>query len=65
MRSHAKFIAIDHRFLLTTSANFSQSGEFHNVEFGVRIDDVALTEAVERQMQAVRDHLYEHVLSPR
>lgn len=60
VRSHAKFIAIDHRFLLTTSANFSQSAEFHNVEFGVRVDDAALTEAVEREMQDVQDLLYEH-----
>lgn len=61
VRSHAKFLAIDHRFLLTTSANFSQSAEFHNIEFGVRIDDVRLTEAVERQMLEAQEHLYEQV----
>ncbi|WP_256842156.1 DISARM system phospholipase D-like protein DrmC [Ornithinimicrobium cryptoxanthini] len=60
VRSHAKFIAIDHRFLLTTSANFSQSAEFHNVEFGVRVDDVALTEAVEREMRIAERQLYEN-----
>ena len=61
VRSHAKFTAIDHRFLLTTSANFSQSAEYHNVEFGVRIDDVGLTEAVEHEMLEAEASLYEAV----
>lgn len=63
VRSHAKFLAIDHRFLLTTSANFSQSAEWYNVEFGVRIDDAALTEAVEREMRRAEGLLYERVSS--
>lgn len=61
--SHAKFLAIDHRFLLTTSANFSVSAEMYNVEFGVRVDDHALTEAVEREMQEAEVDLYDQVVS--
>ena len=63
VRSHAKFLAIDHRFLLTTSANFSGSAELYNVEFGVRIDDEGLTEAVEREMRDAEMTLYEPVSS--
>lgn len=64
VRNHAKFLAIDHRFLMTTSANFSWSAEYGNVEFGVLIDDVALTESVERAMSAAEDALYERVTCP-
>jgi len=39
VRNHAKFLAIDHRFLLVTSANFSWSAEHGNIEFGVFIDN--------------------------
>lgn len=65
VRSHAKFLAIDHRFLLTTSANFSSSAELYNVEFGVRIDDAALTEAVEREMRNAEETVYEAVVPAR
>jgi phosphatidylserine/phosphatidylglycerophosphate/cardiolipin synthase-like enzyme len=61
VRNHAKFLAIDHRFLLVTSANFSWSAEQGNVEFGVLIDNVGLTESVEREMRAAEDSLYERV----
>lgn len=61
VRNHAKFLAIDHRFLLVTSANFSWSAEHGNVEFGVLIDDRNLTEAVEREMLEAEDLLYERV----
>lgn len=61
VRNHAKFLAIDHRFLLVTSANFSWSAEHGNVEFGVRIDNANLTEAVEREMCRAEDSLYERV----
>jgi phosphatidylserine/phosphatidylglycerophosphate/cardiolipin synthase-like enzyme len=61
VRNHAKFLAIDHRFLLVTSANFSYSAEHGNVEFGVRIDNPNLTEAVEREMRDAEDVLYERV----
>ncbi len=61
IRSHAKFLAIDHRVLVVTSANFSWSAEYHNVEFGVQLDDPALTEAVEKQMRGVEEQLYRRV----
>ena len=61
VRNHAKFLAIDHRFLLVTSANFSWSAEHGNVEFGVFVDDRNLTEAVEREMLDAEDQLYERV----
>jgi phosphatidylserine/phosphatidylglycerophosphate/cardiolipin synthase-like enzyme len=61
VRNHAKFIAIDHRFLLVTSANFSWSAEYGNVEFGVLIDNQNLTEAVEREMLDCEDLLYERL----
>jgi phosphatidylserine/phosphatidylglycerophosphate/cardiolipin synthase-like enzyme len=61
VRNHAKFLAIDHRFLLVTSANFSWSAEQGNVEFGVWIDDPNLTEAVEREIHRAEDSLYERV----
>jgi phosphatidylserine/phosphatidylglycerophosphate/cardiolipin synthase-like enzyme len=62
VRNHAKFLAIDHRFLLVTSANFSWSAEHTNIEFGVFIDNPNLTESVERQMLQAEDSLYERVL---
>ena len=49
--NHTKFIVVDHRFLLVTSANFSWQAENRNVEFGVLLDDSALAESVERQMR--------------
>ncbi|MBD9730236.1 phospholipase [Streptomyces sp. H28] len=63
VRNHAKFLAIDHRFLLVTSANFSWSAEHGNVEFGVLIDNPNLTESVEREMRRTEDLLYERVLT--
>ncbi|MEV0132590.1 phospholipase D-like domain-containing protein [Dactylosporangium sp. NPDC050688] len=50
VRNRAKFLAIDHRFLMVTSANFSWSAERGNVEFGVFIDDRNLAKAIEREM---------------
>ena len=61
-RNHAKFIAIDHQFLLVTSANFSKSAEQLNVELGLRIDDPILTQRVESQMRSLEAELYEQVL---
>jgi hypothetical protein len=61
VRNHAKFLAVDHRFLLVTSANFSWSAEQGNVEFGVLIDNPNLTEAVEREMHDAEEALYEQV----
>ncbi|MFI9451558.1 DISARM system phospholipase D-like protein DrmC [Amycolatopsis sp. NPDC052450] len=61
-RNHAKFLAVDHRFLLVTSANFSWSAEHGNIEFGVFIDNRSLTEAVERELLRAEDVLYERVV---
>jgi PLD-like domain len=65
VRSHAKFLAVDHRFLLVTSANFSWSAEQGNIEFGVLIDNTNLTEAVERELRDAEDALYERVVGHR
>lgn len=61
VRSHTKFITIDHRTLIVTSANFSASAEEHNVEMGLVIEDRSLAESIERQMRLVEDDLYERV----
>jgi phosphatidylserine/phosphatidylglycerophosphate/cardiolipin synthase-like enzyme len=61
VRNHAKFLAIDHRFLLIGSANFSWSAEYGNVELGVLIDNQNLTESVERAMREIEDRLFERV----
>lgn len=58
VRNHAKFLAIDHRFLLVTSANYSWSAEYGNVEFGVLIDDRNLTESVEHELLEAEELLY-------
>ena len=62
-RNHSKFISIDHRFLLVTSANFSWSAENGNLELGVLIDNANLAEAVEHEMRDVEDFVFEHVLA--
>ena len=61
LRNHAKFVAIDHRFLIVTSANFSKSGEQHNIELGLRVDSRSLTERVEKQLLDAEPSLYEVV----
>ena len=61
VRNHAKFLVIDHRFVLVTSANFSRSAELHNVEFGVRIDNAPLAESVEHEVMRAEAHFYERV----
>lgn len=61
VRNHAKFLAIDHRFLLVTSANFSWSAEHGNVELGVLADNANLAQAIESQMRRVEDSLYEQI----
>jgi phosphatidylserine/phosphatidylglycerophosphate/cardiolipin synthase-like enzyme len=62
VRNHAKFLAIDHRFLLVTSANFSWSAEHGNVELGVLADNPNLVQAIESEMRRVEDSLYERVV---
>jgi phosphatidylserine/phosphatidylglycerophosphate/cardiolipin synthase-like enzyme len=56
-----KFLSIDHRFLLVTSANFSWSAENANLEFGVLIDNPNLAEAIERELREAEDLIFEHV----
>jgi phosphatidylserine/phosphatidylglycerophosphate/cardiolipin synthase-like enzyme len=58
VRNHAKFLAIDHRFLLVTSANFSWSAEHGNIELGILADNVNLVQAVELQLRRVEESLY-------
>ena len=65
VRNHSKFISIDHRFLIVTSANFSWSAENVNLELGVLIDNRNLAEAVEHQMRDVEDDVFERVRPPR
>lgn len=61
VRNHAKFLAIDHRFLLVTSANFSWSAEHGNAELGILADNANLVQAIESQMRRVEESLYERV----
>ena len=61
VRSHAKFIIIDHTVLLLTSANFSFSAEHNNVEFGLLVHDEPLAESVEREMRDKHGTIYELV----
>jgi len=61
VRNHAKFLAIDHQFLLVTSANFSMSAEHRNVELGLVVGNPALTQAVETEMSGFERELYEVV----
>lgn len=64
VRSHAKFVAIDHQYLIVTSANFSRSAEQFNVEMGLQLENRLVTQAVEHQMLAMEAHLYEVVQVP-
>ncbi len=59
--NHAKFIAVDHRIVLVTSANFSASAETTNIELGLRVEDPALVQSIERQMALFEGVLYERV----
>ena len=65
VRNHAKFLSIDHRFLLVTSANFSWSAENANLEFGVLIDNPNLAEAIERELREAEDFIFERVHTDR
>lgn len=61
VRNHSKFISIDHRFLLVTSANFSWSAENANLEFGLLVDNANLAESVERELREAEDFVFERV----
>lgn len=62
-RNHAKFISIDQRTVLVTSANFSWSAEESNVELGLRVEDPSIARMIERQMEELEPILYERVVS--
>ena len=64
VRNHAKFVAVDHQFLVVTSANFSLSAEHHNIELGLRVDSRSLAEQVEKQLLDAQASLYEAVAPP-
>ena len=61
IRNHAKFICVDHRFVVITSANFSWSAEYGNIELGVVFDDEHLAERIESELRAAEPYLYEHM----
>jgi hypothetical protein len=61
VRNHSKFLSIDHRFLLVTSANFSWRAENANLEFGVLIDNANLAEAIEQELREAEDFIFEPV----
>jgi phosphatidylserine/phosphatidylglycerophosphate/cardiolipin synthase-like enzyme len=61
VRNHAKFLSIDHRFLLVTSANFSWRAETANLEFGALIDNPNLAEAIEQELREAEDFIFERV----
>jgi hypothetical protein len=45
-----------------TSANFSWSAEYANVELGVLIDNQNLAELVERELRQAEEYVFERVL---
>jgi phosphatidylserine/phosphatidylglycerophosphate/cardiolipin synthase-like enzyme len=61
VRNHAKFIVIDHRFSLVTSANFSWSAERRNIELGVLLDDRAVADRIESEMRDAEAILFKTV----
>jgi hypothetical protein len=61
VRNHAKLVAVDHQFLIVTSANFSKSAEERNIELGLRVQSRSLAELVERQLLDAEAVLYERV----
>ncbi len=61
VRNHAKFVAVDHQYLVVTSANFSKSAERHNVELDLVITDPIVAQAVEGQLAALERAIYERV----
>ncbi|MBL0888794.1 phospholipase [Myceligenerans sp. I2] len=65
VRNHAKFVSIDHRWVVITSANFSWSAEYGNVELGVVIDDPNLADRIEREMRDAEDVIYQQVYQGR
>ncbi|MGL5860733.1 MAG: DISARM system phospholipase D-like protein DrmC [Phycicoccus sp.] len=60
-RNHAKFLTIDARWVLVTSANFSWSAENRNLELGVLHDDADLAQTVERHWRAMEPTYFARV----
>lgn len=60
VRTHAKFIAIDHQYLIVMSANFSKSAELHNIELGLVVHDKAACEGVIKAFEGY-ENLFERV----
>lgn len=60
--NHAKLLVLDSRFVVVTSANFSHAAAYKNVEFGVKIDNGALAESIERELSRLEGVLYERVV---
>lgn len=46
---HAKCVVVDGRWVLVTSANFTDRGQTRNLEVGVLLDDAGLARALEAQ----------------
>ena len=63
VRNHAKFLSVDARWILVTSANFSWSAENRNLELGVLHDDPDLAQTVERQWRALEATYFTRVTS--
>lgn len=61
LRSHAKFIVIDHTIVLATSANFSWAAANANVEFGLKIEFPTLAKDLESTMAARHGSIYQQV----
>lgn len=59
VRSHTKFVAVDHQYLIVTSANFSRPAEELNVELGLVVRDPLLTQQVEQQMRTLENDCYQ------
>jgi phosphatidylserine/phosphatidylglycerophosphate/cardiolipin synthase-like enzyme len=63
LRNHAKYLVVDHRFVVVTSANFSWSAEQKNIELGLRVDDPNLADRIESEIRSVEPDLYTEVKS--
>lgn len=64
VRNHAKFLSVDARWILVTSANVSWSAENRNLELGVLHDDPDLAQTVERQWRAMEPTYFTRVSPP-
>lgn len=62
IKSHAKFISVDHQEIYITSANLSRSAERFNVELGLRVKDSVLVESVEKEMRDLQRVVYQRAV---